>query len=102
MSDETRPNSAESGLRDTKADYVLDGSPEAVAIVRKARGLPQLTESSSPGVRRARIVSKSHGLAAAAIREKYRAEYDAMQRAFLSDLESAAPTRPTSHGGRDD
>ncbi len=30
---------------ETKSDYVLDGSPEAVAIVREARGLPSLGDA---------------------------------------------------------
>lgn len=33
----------------TKADYLLDGSPEAVAVVRAARGLPSVTPPA-PGV----------------------------------------------------
>jgi hypothetical protein len=32
----------------TKRDYMLDGSPEAVAIVREARRLPPLTAEGRP------------------------------------------------------
>jgi hypothetical protein len=32
----------------TQADYLLDGSPEAVAIVREARGLPPLDTRDLP------------------------------------------------------
>ena len=35
----------------TRSDYVLDGSPEAVAIVRKARGLPPLPTPAGAGDR---------------------------------------------------
>lgn len=39
---------AEHHMTETKADYLLDGSPEAVAVVREARGLPPLDTSVLP------------------------------------------------------
>ena len=33
----------------TEADYLRDGSPEAVALVRQARGLPPITTVTPPG-----------------------------------------------------